>query len=323
MSGTHWKKNNPAKKGRTKTSTTLGSTLGSTDGAGSNIDHLMGLSIAEKEAKLGELWKVFGMNSAAGKSLYKMFGNKYKKKIHYPKPKTKKWTPAMAKKKMMQKTNNGVKKCPQRTKVYYPPITTKQDIQRRKMMRNFNKLDILPKRRGKHAIQREMNIAQQEQRAYRPKEQGRNRSQMKEFLQDKFKYANDEKLKKKHFVDNEQQQKIDYMINAKLRSEALKKNTLLLPPEQKKPEDVSYAKPVEGFEENKKLSELNGLFDAVCEEIEERQNYLEEIESLGLAEDVEMKKNRIRIKKEITERVAELQKINKMIKIERQNASKN
>jgi uncharacterized protein YdcH (DUF465 family) len=33
---------------------------------------------------------------------------------------------------------------------------------------------------------------------------------------------------------------------------------------------------------------------------------LEEIESLGLAEDVEMKKNRIRIKKEITERVAEL-----------------
>jgi hypothetical protein len=55
-----------------------------------------------------------------------------------------------------------------------------------------------------------------------------------------------------------------------MRSEALKKNTIILPPEQLKEEDISYAKPVQGFEQNKKLSELNGLFDAVCEEIEDR-----------------------------------------------------
>jgi superfamily I DNA and RNA helicase len=130
-------------------------------------------------------------------------------------------------------------------------------------------------------------------------------------------------LKKKHTVDEDQQLKIDHAINAKLRSEALKKNTLLLPPEQKGPEDVSYAKPVQGYEDNQKLSELNGLFDAVCEEIEERQNYLEEIDQLGLTEDPQMKNNRARIKREITERVAELQKINKLIKLEREGSSKN
>lgn len=86
---------------------------------------------------------------------------------------------------------------------------------------------------------------------------------------------------------------------------------------------MSYAKPVEGYEDNSKLAELNGLFDAVCEEIEERQNYLEEIDALGIADDAEMKKTRARIKKEITERVAELQKINKLIKLERQSSDKN
>jgi hypothetical protein len=114
----HWKKTNPSLK--PKSTVTSGTTQDT-----NNIDNLMGLSLKEKEARLGELWKVFGMNSAAGKSLYKMFGNKYKQKISYPKPKTRKWTPAMAKRKMMAKTNKGVKKCPQRTKVYYPPITTK------------------------------------------------------------------------------------------------------------------------------------------------------------------------------------------------------
>lgn len=63
---------------------------------------------------------------------------------------------------------------------------------------------------------------------------------------------------------------------------------------------------------NQKLRELNGLFDAVCEEIEERQQYLKEIEEL------DMEDTRERVKKEIVERVAELQKINGLIKKERQ-----
>ena len=277
----------------------------------------MGLSLEEKEAKLGELWKVFGMNSAAGKSLYQMFGNKYKQKISYPKPKTKVWTPAMAQQELMSKTNNGVKDCPQRTQVYYPPIVTKQDLIRKEAMKNCSKLDTLPKRKGKNTIDLEIKQVHDFKKNYRPQEQGRDRGIMMEYLQDKFKYANDDKLTTKFQVDQDQQQKINHALNAKMRSEALKKNTIILPPEQLKEEDISYAKPVQGFEQNKKLSELNGLFDAVCEEIEDRQKYLEEIEGLGIADDNEMKRNRKRIKDEITDRVAELQKLNTMIKQER------
>ena len=49
------------------------------------------------------------------------------------------------------------------------------------------------------------------------------------------------------------------------------------------------------------------------EEIEERQKYLDEIESL------DMKAAKEKVKKEIVDRVAELQKITKMIKDEKRS----
>lgn len=164
---------------------------------------------------------------------------------------------------------------------------------------------------------KDLQSAQQEKRNFRPAMAGRDRNQMKEYLQDKFKYAEDEKLQECQQLDEEEKEKIEFALNAKLRIEAIKKNKLILPPKQKTEEDRDYSKPVEGQENNRKLAELNGLFDAVCEEIEERQKYLEDIETLGLEEDVKMKQNKLRIKNEITERVAELQKINALIKKEK------
>ena len=63
-----WKKNDgPLSEAEGKST---GVTLKSNGQTSKNLDHLMNLTIEEKEAKLGELWKVFGMNSAGGKSLY-------------------------------------------------------------------------------------------------------------------------------------------------------------------------------------------------------------------------------------------------------------
>lgn len=185
------------------------------------------------------------------------------------------------------------------------------------MMSKFSKLDTLPKRRGKEVILKDLETVHQEQRNFRPAQPGRDRNQMKEYLQDKFKYAEDEKLQNCQQIDENEIERVEFALNAKMRIEAKKKNKLILPPKQKTDADVDYAKPVTGHEGNKKLAELNGLFDAVCEEIEERQNYLEDIEKLGLKDDPKIKQNKIRIKNEITDRVAELQKINALIKKEK------
>lgn len=120
-----------------------------------------------------------------------------------------------------------------------------------------------------------------------------------------------------HGIDEQEEEKIEFALNARMRIEAIKKNKLILPPKQKTEMDRDYSKPVRGHENNRRLAELNGLFDAVCEEIEERQKYLEDVESLGLEEDAKMKQTKSRIKNEITERVAELQKINSLIKKEK------
>lgn len=77
------------------------------------------------------------------------------------------------------------------------------------------------------------------------------------------------------------------------------------------------------------LKELNKLFDNVVNEIEDRQNWLSDMEHLTKRDngrDVEgLKKTRegmVRVKDEIVERVSELEKIVTLIKKERaKNAS--
>ena len=67
----------------------------------------------------------------------------------------------------------------------------------------------------------------------------------------------------------------------------------------------------EGKYESPELNQLNGLFDDVIAEVEERQQYLQEIDHLDMAAAKE------KVKQEIVSRVAELQKINSMIKEEK------
>lgn len=73
-------------------------------------------------------------------------------------------------------------------------MVTKQSIIRNEMMSRITKLDTLPKRKGKDAIMKDLEVTHQEKKNFRPAMIGRDRNVMKEYLQDRFKYANDEKL---------------------------------------------------------------------------------------------------------------------------------
>ena len=274
-----------------------------------NAIDLASLTLEEKEQRLGDLWKVFGMNTAAGKSLFQMFGNKYKQKISYPKPKTKKWSAAEAKNRTLKNNKynrNGSKRKQKKPQIEYPPVVTKADLARKRRMRNFNKLDLLPKRRGKNAILADMEERRKDR--YVPKNKGRNRAKMIDDLQDKFKYANDPI--KKYGISEKEDEKIKLNLQAQLRKEAAKNNFYHIERKLGK-EQPKFDKGGDELQ-NPRLRELNGLFDAVCAEIEERQEYLQEVEML------DMEDTKSRIKQEIADRVAELQKINRLIKKERE-----
>ena len=68
--------------------------------------------------------------------------------------------------------------------------------------------------------------------------------------------------------------------------------------------------------ESQELQDLNELFDEVIKEIEERQQYLNEVEEL------DMDDTKDKVKQEIVNRVSELQRINKMIKDEKLRVAK-
>ena len=93
------------------------------------------------QEQLGDVWKVFGRDTAAGRDLYKMYGAKHKKKINYPKPKTKKWDPEEAKR--IPK-----KPCPQQAKVHYPPVMTKAKKEFLAHYKRPAKVDMIPKRKN-------------------------------------------------------------------------------------------------------------------------------------------------------------------------------
>lgn len=81
-------------------------------------------------------------------------------------------------------------------------------------------------------------------------------------------------------------------------------------PKKEKPAQLSKK------EKSKQLiEELGDMFDLIVKEIEERQDYFESVQSMG-ANDLAKK-----TKKEIVERVAELQKITKILNEERAKLS--
>jgi hypothetical protein len=265
----------------------------------------------EMEAKLAEAWKAYGRDREAGRDLYNMYGKHHRPKVDVPLPPTKPWdykTAALKEK----------KPCPQTTQIEYPKVVTRQDIEKAKMMSKYTKLDTIPKRKALNDIMNELAELKKERANYIPQRKGVDRKGMITKLQDKFKYANQPTGPD---LSPEEEAKIKEAVAAQMRRAAKKnyfgnygmggqsKETA----DQQKIEDNN----VDGKFESKALADLNCLFDDVIEEIEERQKYLHEIEEL------DMEPTKEKVKQEIVSRVAELQKINKMIKEEKEKVNKN
>lgn len=263
----------------------------------------------DMEAKLAEAWKAYGRDRDAGRDLYKMYGKHHKPKVLAPIPKTEHWDYRVAA--MKEK-----KPCPQQTKIEYPKVVTKQDIERAKIMSKFTKLDTIPKRKNFQDIMAELAELKKERALYIPVNRGKNRGDMITKLQDKFKYANQPKGPE---LSPEEEAKIQQAMEAQMRR-AAKKNyfgNYGLGGASKEQQDIQNTEDLnqDGKFDSQALAELNALFDDVIEEIEDRQKYLAEIE------DLDMKQAKEKVKQEIVSRVAELQKINKMIKEEKEKAN--
>jgi len=259
----------------------------------------------EMEEKLSDLWKVFGRETPEGRELYKLYGAGHKKKVNLPKPKTQPWDPKTAHLKPK-------KPCPQQAKVYYPPVMTKQKLES-KARGKVAKVDLIPKRKNREDIL--LELEEMSRNIYVPVNKGKDRVGMINNLQDAFRYAADNEYQKKHKITADEALKIKRATEARMRLEA-KKNYFYQPEPRQQEDRPDFSAGVDPSINNPKLRELTGIFDAVVEEIEERQQYLAEIEHL------DMKEAKERVKSEIVGRVAELQNINKMIKEERSKNGK-
>lgn len=257
--------------------------------------------LQQMEDKLAEVWKVYGRDKEIGRDLYKMYGRGFKPDLDVPVPKTKPWD-------WKQAAVKEKKPCPQMTKIEYPKVTTKQDILRQQMRAKITKLDLIPKRKNFAEIQNELALLKKEKASFIPKVLGVDRGKMINILQDKFKYAREPQGPS---LTEEEEAKIQQAVEAQMR-QASKKNyfgTQGLVPDRVTNDKLPQSK-LDQFE-SEHLAELDDLFDAVMQEIEERQNYLAEIQ------DLDMEDSKEKVKQEIVSRVAELQKINKMIKTEK------
>lgn len=254
----------------------------------------------EMERKLADVWKVYGRDKAIGRDLYQLYGRHHKPEVNAPVPATKPWD-------YKQAALKEKKPCPQQAKVEYPKVVTKQDLARIKDNAKVTKLDAIPKRRPYHEILQELQEVKKMREAYVPRVLGLDRENMINSLQDKFKYAHKGKGPQ---LTAEEEMKIQLAMEAQMRRVS-KKNYFgdqgLLKEKTEEIRPVQY--------QNKVVNDLNNLFDDVVAEIEERQEYLAEIEHL----DMEAAKEKV--KAEIASRVAELQKINRMLHEEKTKAS--
>lgn len=267
--------------------------------------------------QLAEVWKVFGRETEAGKALWRTYAAGNKKKVNYPSVMTKPWDPREALK-IVEKP------CPQQTKIEYPPTFTKQDIARNKMMSKFHKIDFVQHRKPRDEIMQEL-------RNYYsivdvPINRAVNRDQMIDDLQDKFRYSKPKKYNndgspfiKEVFLAEEEEKKIAYAAEANMRRELNKGYFGAEKPgdkpmvQIKKPEITSNDELIEhNIKQSKDLvNELGDIFDQVVTEIDERQQYMMEVTAIG-ADDLAEK-----TRKEIVDRVAELQKITRLMNEEK------
>jgi len=227
------------------------------------------------DPSIENLWKICGMNTEAGRIMYKFYGSHYKPEVNYPKVKTK--TPEqLAEEK--KKKEVAKKACPQKTKIDYPEPEPKN------VGRAPAPIDFIPKKKNKAVIEQELNQAKKAP-LVRPKP-GQNRAALIDELQEK------------------------YQFSAGILPKAAQTTPISfagvhdhLKPGQTKM-GKSKATPIESKENKTDMDELDELFEQISLEIEERQQHLEAILKCEKNEAIEK-----RIKAEITSRISELQRI--------------
>ena len=204
----------------------------------------------ENKEDLSGLWKVFGMESKVGKKLFNMYnkGQSIKPKIKYPKLKLKTKT----EKENERLNQKKMKKCPQQTKIEYPPLSYKHQ----KMKPKYNPVDFVPRRKGKDQI---MNEIESEYRNIKyDLKSGQDREKMKRELQKKLMNPG----KGGQPLTAEEQKKIDEAI--KRRKKQVEKKYMFR--KETKEEKA----------EKKELEELNEMFEEVVRDIDDRQAFLKE-----------------------------------------------
>lgn len=239
-------------------------------------------------SKAQKIWKIFGRDTHAGRVLHQVYKLPQAPKIDYPKVKTN------PNPKPLGGTNLIKKNCPQKTKIDYPSPIKKEE-------KKISKVDLIPKRKNEKVIREE--IEKMKENVERPVNKGVDRERLISELQVKFKNGRGALPKKAQLPLSEP---IESEVNEEeIKQNAKKKlNGKLNFLKEKKEEKI----PNKAYEGNELKAELQQMFDSIVEEMEERQNFLETLKDL---DESELKE---RIKKEIVERVSELQKINGMLR---------
>lgn len=249
-----------------------------------------------REVGNSDLWKIYGRESEAGKMLFKLFGKGPNSvKVDYPKPKTlKKPLPYQEPRKLPNMMPVS------KTVIEYPEIKTNK-----KPLPKIHAVDLIPKRKNEVEIKREIEDFYSKPDV--PLNKGVNRKQLVEDLQAKFKKQRGALPKAAELPLYNPEDFADEITEEELKQKALqkipKKNLTYT---YEKPKDPESEK--KGMTKDEQQEELEKLYEDVVAEIEDRQQYLEEITHL------DEPKIKDRVKKEIVDRVAELQKIIKMLR---------
>ena len=230
------------------------------------------------DPSIQNLWKLCGMNTEAGRIMYRYYGSHCKPEVKYPKVKTKTKQQLAEEKKQKETTK---KSCPQQAKISYP-------VPKPKETRHVAAIDLIPKRKPQAAIQEELDKTKHAP-LIRP-HPGQNRTDMIDKLQEKYQFSSGILPKTVQATPIEfEHSKVHDMPKGKH-------------PVQKKPV-------VATKHEKTQEEELNELYDTIMEEIEERQEHLEAILKNGKNEQIES-----RIKGEIASRISELERIHELKK---------
>lgn len=246
----------------------------------------------ELEEKARKIWKIFGRNTHAGRILHQVYQLPRAVKIDYPKPKLKS--------KIEENIIKLPKACPQKTKIDYPPAKVIEE-------KKISKVDLIPRRKNFEEIKKEID------EFYRvpviPPNRGVNRELMIDNLQKKFKNSRGGLPKKAELPQLNPDEKEEFEDNDNdIKNQALKKiNKNKYLNFMSKENKWNETKTKEKTKGDEKL-ELVEMYDQIVEEMEERQTFLESITEL---EEPALKQ---KIKKEIIDRVSELQKITEMLK---------